>query len=341
MKVIKNKNMNKLEDFFFNSIIIEEKNGKFSQNIKKKKNSELPAGDLLIKVQYSSLNYKDALSFSGNKGVTKYYPHTPGIDAMGIIESSRTEKFKPGDKVLVTGFDLGMNTPGGFGEYISVSKDWATFLPDDLRPRDSMVLGTAGITAGLCVNSLQDKHTIKDQKAIVTGATGGVGCIAIKLLAKLGANVTAITGKEDSKEFLYSIGSNEVILRNEFLESVRKPMGKGRWDIAVDVVGGEILSGLIASMSYGGTITCCGLVASPEFDTTVFPFILRGISLIGIDSGEAPIHEKTKIWEKFAVEWKLDNLDSLHRVVDMEDMMNEIKKILNGEQVGRIVLKHN
>ena len=339
---MQDKNMNILNGKFFNSIIVEEDdNGKFSQNIKKKKISKLPVGDLLIKVKYSSLNYKDALSFYGNKGVTKYYPHTPGIDAMGIVEYSKSEKFKLGDKVLVTGFDMGMNTPGGFGEYISVSKDWVTFLQGNLRPRDSMVLGTAGITAGLCVKSLQYKHTIKGQKAIVTGATGGVGCIAIKLLAKLGADVTAITRKEDSKEFLYSIGSNEVILRNEFLESVRKPMGKGRWNIAVDVVGGEILSGLIASMSYGGTITCCGLVASPEFDTTVFPFILRGISLIGIDSGEAPIHEKTKIWEKFAAEWKLDNLDSLHRVVNMEGMMNEMKKILNGKQVGRIVLKHN
>lgn len=333
--------MNKLNEKFFNSIIIEEKNGKFSQNIKKKKISELPVGDLLIKVKYSSLNYKDALSFCGNKGVTKYYPHTPGIDAMGIIEYSRSEKFKPGDKVLVTGFDLGMNTPGGFGEYISVSEDWTTFLPDNLRPRDSMVLGTAGITAGLCINSLQYKHPIKGQKAIVTGATGGVGCIAVNLLAKLGADVTAITGKEDSKEFLYSIGSNEVLLRNEFLESVRKPMGRGLWDIAVDVAGGGILSGLIASMRYGGTITCCGLVASSKFDTTVFPFILRANSLIGIDSGEATIYEKTKIWEKFAVEWKLDNLDSLHRIVDMEEMMDEIKKILNGKQVGRIVLKHN
>ena len=331
-----------MKNKIFNAIIVDENHdGTFSQEIKEKKINELPGGDLLVKVEYSSLNYKDALSFSGNKGVTKHYPHTPGIDAVGVIKESTSSDFIIGEKVIVTGYDMGMNTAGGFGEYIRVPKKWASSLPKTLDALDSMIIGTAGLTAGLCVQSLERMNGILGKKAVVTGSSGGVGCMAVKLLSKLGADVTAITGKKEEIEFLKSIGAKEIIYRDDFLNSVRKPMSKGQWDIAVDVAGGDILSGLIASMNYGGTITCCGLVASPNFDTTVFPFILRGNSLIGIDSGETPIKEKTNIWEKFASAWKIDDLDRLHKTVDMHGLMDEIKKILKGYQVGRIVLKHN
>ena len=236
-------------DKTFNAIIVEEKkNGEFFQSIKERNISHLPKGDLLVKVKYSSLNYKDSLSFSGNKGVTKLYPHTPGIDAMGIVENSKTKEFKEGDKVIVTGYDLGMNTPGGFGEYISVPKEWVTLMPDNLGDSESMILGTAGMTAGLCVNAMLEKHKIKGEEAIVTGATGGVGCITVMLLTKLGAKVTAITGKTNSQDFLYSIGAKEVLLRDDYINSVKKPMGKGLWNIAVDVAGGKMLSTLIANM---------------------------------------------------------------------------------------------
>ncbi len=326
----------------FNALIIEENgDGTFSQNIKLKKINELPDGDLLIRVKYSSLNYKDALSFSGNKGVTKYYPHTPGIDAIGVIDHSTTSEFMKGEKVIVTGYDMGMNTSGGFGEYIRVPKEWATSLPEKLTSLDSMIIGTAGLTAGLCIQALERMDGILGKKAVVTGSSGGVGCMAVKLFSKLGADVTAITGKKEEVEFLKSIGAKKIIYRDDFLNSVRKPMCKGQWDIAIDVAGGDILSGLISSMTYGGAITCCGLVASPNFDTTVFPFILRGNSLIGIDSGEIPIKEKTNIWEKFASDWKLDDLSRLHKTVDMYGLIDEIKKILKGKQVGRIVLKHS
>ena len=195
-------------DKTFNAIIVEEnKNGKFSQNIRERNINHLPEGDLLVRVKYSSLNYKDSLSYYGNKGVTKIYPHTPGIDAMGIVVYSNTNEFSEGDKVIITGYDLGMNTPGGFGEYIRVPKEWVTLLPDNLGDSESMILGTAGITAGLCVNTLLEKHKIKGKKAVVTGSTGGVGCIAVMLLAKLGDEVTAITGKIKSKDFLLSIGA--------------------------------------------------------------------------------------------------------------------------------------
>ena len=328
-------------DKTFNAIIVEEKkNGEFFQSIKERNISHLPKGDLLVKVKYSSLNYKDSLSFSGNKGVTKLYPHTPGIDAMGIVENSKTKDFNKGDKVIITGYDLGMNTPGGFGEYISVPKEWVTLLPDKLGDSESMILGTAGLTAGLCINSINEKHKIKGKKAVVTGSTGGVGCIAVMLLTKLGAEVTAITGKTNSHNFLYSIGAKEVLLRNDYLSSVKKPMGKGSWDIAIDVAGGDMLSGLIASMKYGGIITCCGLVDSPSFTSSVFPFILRGISLVGIDSAEVSVNEKAEIWYNFANHWKLNAIQNISRNVDMHGMMGEINKISEGRQLGRVVLKH-
>ena len=328
-------------DKTFNAIIVEEKkSGEFFQTIKERNISHLPKGDLLVKVKYSSLNYKDSLSFFGNKGVTKIYPHTPGIDAMGIVENSKTKDFNKGDKVIITGYDLGMNTPGGFGEYISVPKEWVTLLPDKLGDSESMILGTAGLTAGLCINSINHNHKIKGKKAVVTGSTGGVGCIAVMLLTKLGAEVTAITGKTNSKDFLYSIGAKEVLLRNDFLSSVKKPMSKGLWDLAVDVAGGDMLAGIIASIKYGGTIACCGLVDSPSFTSSVFPFILRGISLVGIDSAEASTHEKAKIWYKFAHNWKLDGIQNISKNVDLYGMMNEINKILEGRQIGRILLKH-
>ena len=325
----------------FKAITVEEKkNGEFFQSIVERNIDHLPKGDLLVRVKYSSLNYKDSLSYSGNKGVTKIYPHTPGIDAMGIVELSKTKEFNEGDKVIVTGYDLGMNTPGGFGEYISVPKKWVTLLPDNLGDSESMILGTAGITAGLCVNVLLEKHKIKGEKAVVTGSTGGVGCIAVMLLAKLGAEVTAITGKTNSKDFLYSIGAKEVLLRNNYLNSVKKPMSKGVWDIAVDVAGGGMLAGIIASMKYGGTVTCCGLVDSPSFTSSVFPFILRGINLIGIDSAEISIKEKAVVWNNFANHWRLDAIQNISNNVDMYGMMDEVKKILEGRQVGRVVLKH-
>ena len=328
-------------DKTFNAITVEEKkSGEFFQSIKERNIYHLPEGDLLIRVKYSSLNYKDSLSYSGNKGVTKIYPHTPGIDAMGIVEFSNTKDFNEGDKVIVTGYDLGMNTPGGFGEYIRVPREWVTLLPDNLGDSESMILGTAGMTAGLCVNAIQKKHKIQGKKAVVTGSTGGVGCIAVMLLAKLGADVTAITGKINSKDFLHSLGAKEVLLRNDYLNSVKKPLGKGVWDIAVDVAGGKMLSALIANMKYGGIITCCGLVDSPSFTSSVFPFILRGINLIGIDSAENPINKKAEIWNNFANHWKLDVIQNISKNVDMYGMMDEINTILEGRQIGRVVLKH-
>ena len=325
----------------FKSLVIEENlDGSFSSSIKKKSISDLPVGELLIKVSYSSLNYKDALSVSGNKGVTRAYPHTPGIDAVGIVENSETEKFKIGDEVIVSGFDLGMNTSGGFGQYIRVPNKWACHLPNGLSALDSMAIGTAGLTAGLSAYELKKLNGIEGREAVITGATGGVGTFAIKILNILGAKITAITSKKDCEGFLKSLGADKIILRDDFLNSVRKPMNRGTWDMAIDVVGGDILSGLIPSMKYGGTIVCCGNVAGPNFEATVFPYILRANRLIGIDSAETSIDKKKKIWNLFGKEWKMYNLEKLFKSVSINEIMPEINKILSGNQIGRVVLNH-
>ena len=314
-------------------------NGKFENNIFKKSIDDLPDGDLLIRVEYSSLNYKDALSASGATGITKSYPHTPGIDASGVIEESTNHHFLVGEKVIVTGFDLGMNTSGGFAEYIRVPSSWAVKCPESLSTKESMMIGTAGLTAGLCLEEIEKHKSLKNLEVIVSGATGGVGSIAIKLLSLLDAKVTAITGKKNEYKFLYDLGSSKIIQRKELIESTRLPLSKGLYDAAVDVAGGNILTNIIASMKYNGTITACGNVASPEFETTVFPFILRGNRLIGIDSATCSISLREKIWNNFSTKWRLKNLDNICKITDLNNLDNEIEKILSGKQIGRVIVK--
>ena len=303
---------------------------------------ELPEGDLLIKVSYSSLNYKDAMSASGMPGVTRNYPHTPGIDAVGEIDSSSSKNFKEGDKVIVTGYDLGMNTAGGFGQYIKVPAEWATPLPKGLSESESMSLGTAGLTAGLSVHALEAYrgNSFEGTKSIVTGATGGVGSIALMLLSKLNSEVTAITGKKEQVDFLSGLGASEVILREDLQEVARKPIGKSLWDLGVDVVSGDVLTMLLTSLTPGGAVACSGLVGGPSFESSIFPFILRGNALLGIDSVEIPLEEKSQIWEQFSSDWKLD-LTELTKEVSLDDLENEIEKILQGNQVGRILVNLN
>lgn len=302
---------------------------------------DLPEGDLLIRVSFSSLNYKDALSASGAPGVTRNYPHTPGIDAVGTIADTNDNNFKEGDPVIVTGYDLGMDTAGGFGEYIRVPSSWAINLPSGLSERDSMSLGTAGLTAGLSIQALDDYNAnqgFDNSKSVVTGSTGGVGSIAVMLLSKLGSSVTAVTGKETQKDLLTNLGANEIISREELSEISRTPIGKTIWDFGVDVVSGNILTLLLASLKPGGAVACSGLVGGPSFESSIFPFILRGNALLGIDSVEIPLQKKLQVWENFASDWKLD-LSDLVKEVSLEELENEISTILEGGQVGRVLVK--
>ena len=326
----------------FRALEASETEGKFSLKIVEKPIADLPEGDLLIKVDFSSLNYKDAMSASGMPGVTRNYPHTPGIDAAGKIAESRVSDFKEGDEVIVTGYDLGMNTSGGFGEYIRVPSSWAVHLPKGLTAKESMSLGTAGLTAGLSIHTLDSfrEYTgLKNTKSVVSGATGGVGSISVMLLSKLGSEVTAVTGKNDQSDFLHAIGASNILSREELAETARKPIGKSLWDVGVDVASGEILSLLLTSLSPGGAVACSGLVGGPSFESSIFPFILRGNALIGIDSVEIPLKDKEHIWEHFAHDWVLEGLDKSTKEVSLDNLEVEIESILSGNQVGRVLVK--
>ena len=321
----------------YRALITSEDNKTFINSIEKKDITDLPDNDTLIKVKYSSLNYKDALSASGNKGVTRKYPHTPGIDAAGIIEETSGNKFKSGDEVIVTGYDMGMNTFGGFGEYIKVPQEWIVKKPDNLSLSESMAFGTAGLTAGLCLRKLL-AHGLKpeDGDVFVSGVTGGVGIIALMLFKKLGFNVTAITGKLDQEEFLKNLGANQVVDRNSLDLDLISPLQKPIYSGGIDVVGGKILANLICSTSQRAAIACCGMVGGLSLDTSIFPFILRGLSLFGIDSAESLIDVKKEIWSNFSSSWKLEKIDENIKDISLDELPNEIEKILKGNQIGRV-----
>ena len=319
-------------------VVSETANQKFIREIKQRDRADLPAGELLIEVKYSSLNYKDALSASGNKGVTRKYPHTPGIDAAGVVATSSTSQFGAGEQVIVTGFDLGMNTPGGFGQYVSVPAAWAVKLPQGLTLKEGMGYGTAGFTAALCVMRLMAFGLTKESgEVLVTGATGGVGSVAVGILAKLGFNVVAATGKTDEKDFLTRLGAKTIISREEADDHSGRPLQKGRWAGVVDPVGGNILATAIKSTKYGGLVAACGNTMSADLAVSVYPFILRGVSLLGVDSVEVPMNTRLRTWQKLAHDWKLD-LSGMVAECSLEELIAKIDLILEGGIRGRVVV---
>ena len=323
----------------FKALLVSEENGAFVPRVVERTVADLPAGEVLIRVQYSSLNYKDALSASGNRGVTKAYPHTPGIDAAGVVAESSASEFAAGDEVIVTGYDLGMNTAGGFGQYIRVPAAWVIKRPKGLSLREAMLLGTAGLTAALCVDKLEQAGlTPAAGPVLVTGATGGVGSIAVALLARLGYNVAASTGKAGQGEFLRQLGAQQIVPREELQEGSEKMMLKERWAGAVDTVGGDILFNVVKSLRYGASAACCGLTAGMGFKGGVAPFILRGVNLLGVDSVELPLVVKASMWDKLSLQWKLGNLESLAEEVSLEQLPKAIEQILAGQMVGRVLV---
>ena len=323
----------------YSAYYVEEIDGAFSASISELELQKPDDGFVQIKVSHSSLNYKDALSASGNKGVTRNYPFVPGIDAAGTIAAANSSEFTDGDEVIVTGYDMGMNTPGGFGEYINVPAEWVVKKPANLSSLEAMSIGTAGITAAASVLKIYDSSKASELPVLVSGATGGVGSVGVMLMSKLGKEVTALTGKSSSTDFLKSIGAENIIMRDEYLEAPAKALERPLFASAIDTVGGNVLSKMLPQISPHGVVACCGNVAGIEVNTTVFPFILRGITLAGIDSAESPIEFKTSIWNKFADEWKLD-LSSMIKVVSKESLQQEIDLILEGGQQGRVVLQH-
>jgi putative YhdH/YhfP family quinone oxidoreductase len=325
---------------FYTAWRVHEKNGGYEGAEETCSISDLPENDVLIRVTHSSLNYKDALSASGNKGVTRSYPHTPGIDAAGeVVESRRGPA--AGEQVIVTGYDLGMNTPGGFGQYIRVPADWCVPMPPGWDARKAMVYGTAGLTAGLCVEKLLKMGAAAGQgRAVVTGASGSVGSVAVEILSKIGFEVAAVSGKVDQAEPLRQLGASEVVGR-EVLEPSKKPLLKPGFANAVDTVGGAPLAELLKQISPGGSVSCCGLAGGTQVETTVLPFILRGVNLLGVDSVEIPIAEKKGVWEKLAGQWACPGAEKTARVIGRRDLGDALKAFLKAESAGKIVLDHS
>lgn len=323
-------------------LVTEQPDQRFTRDVTTRRLDALPAHDTLIRVHYSSLNFKDALSASGNKGVTRSYPHTPGIDAAGEVVETNSTSLKAGDKVIVTGYDLGMNTAGGFAEYVRVPAAWVVPMPRELNARDAMTIGTAGFTAAQCIDQLQ-RHSVDPSmgQVLVTGATGGVGCMAVALLARLGYGVVAATGKADAHDWLRQLGATQVVARAEVDDASGRPMLKERWAGVVDTVGGNILATAIKSTKRHGCVTACGLTQSHALNTTVYPFILRGVTLQGVDSAETPIAVRVQLWQRLAGEWKLSDqtLDAICIETELNDLDPLIDDILHGRIRGRVVVK--
>lgn len=329
-----------MKNRIFKALVVHEiAANRFERRIEERSVDDLPAGDVLVRVHYSSLNYKDALSATGNRGVTRRYPHTPGIDAAGVVEECTVGAFEPGDEVIVSCYDLGMNTPGGFGQYIRVPFGWLVKLPEGLTLRESMMIGTAGFTAAQSVATVMSRGVSTGAgKILVTGATGGVGSIAVYLLAREGYYVVAVTGKPEAERYLLNLGASEILLRDKARDASDKMMLKGKWAGVIDTVGGEILTTAIKSTRYGGVVTCCGNAASPDLPLNVYPFILRAVSLHGIDSAQCALETREKIWQKLAGAWKITNLQQLCTEISLDELNEAIDRILAGKLTGRMLV---
>lgn len=324
---------------FLAFLVERDSQGKFVGRVTEVSKDRLPAGEVLIRVAYSSLNYKDALSATGNPGVTRNFPHIPGIDASGTVVESASPLYQPGNKVLVTGYDMGQNTWGGFAEYIRVPVGWVVPLPRGISLRESMVYGTAGFTAALSLAAIrQRKIRRKKGDVVVTGATGGVGSLAVMLLARRGYNVVAVTGKPEQRDYLFHLGAASVISREEILGSAEKPLLPARWAAAVDTVGGETLGSIVRALHRGGCACACGLVGGAQLNLTVFPFLLRGVDLVGIASADTPYKIRTEVWRMLGDKWKPRGLASIASEIPLEGLPEKIDEILRGRVVGRIVI---
>ncbi len=323
----------------YKAYLVEENEGSFSGSIQNIPKPLLDVGKVIIKVNYSSLNYKDALAATGVRGIAKSYPFVPGIDLAGEILESSSSEFDIGDKVLATGYKIGMSEFGGFGEIVHLPLEWILKMPTNLTFEKAMSYGTAGITAAACVKKIVDASIEKKLPILVSGSTGGVGSVAVGVLSLLGYEVHAITSKVDEEKFLLKMGASKVLLKEDFMKEPTKPLDKGLYGGAVDVVGGDMLAKIISMISNHGVVSCCGNVGGAMFSSSVFPFILRGVQLSGIDSAESSLSLKKELWNLLANDWSI-NLQNQTRVIKIDAIDDEITRILNGDQIGRVVIKH-
>lgn len=313
----------------------------FSVDVKELSLNDLPEGDVLLKVEYSSINYKDSLAAIPDGNIVKSYPFVPGIDLAGTVISSENPQFKEGDKVIATSYEIGVSHFGGYSEYARIPSEWLVPLPEGLSLKEAMVIGTAGFTAALSVQRLEDNNVTPDKgKVLVTGSTGGVGSFAVSILSKLGYEVEASTGKESEQGFLKSLGATSIIPREEVYDGKVRALGKQKWAAAVDPVGGEPLASVLSQIQYGGSVAVSGLTAGTKLPSTVFPFILRGVNLLGIDSVYCPMETRLNVWNRLATDFKPDNLEQLiQQEITLEQLPEVLPTLLKGQAKGRTIVK--
>ncbi|RYM05654.1 acryloyl-CoA reductase [Sporolactobacillus sp. THM7-7] len=325
----------------FQAFVVDQPAGHFTANIKKLTLGALPQSEVLIKVLYSSVNYKDALAAIPDGKIVSAYPFIPGIDLAGMVVASEDQRYRAGDAVVATGFDIGVSHFGGFSEYASIPADWLVPLPEGLTLKEAMIFGTAGFTAALSIQRLEENGLSADKgDVLVTGATGGVGSLAVSMLAELGYSVVASTGKQTERDYLQRLGAAQVITREAIYDGTIKPLDGQRWAAAVDPVGGAALASLLSQIKYHGSVAVCGLTGGSKIPTTVYPFILRGVNLLGIDSVYCPMAERKKIWKRMATDWKpRQALDLIQKEISLNELPDVLPLILNGRVRGRMVVR--
>ena len=323
----------------FTALLLEENNGKVSSEIKKLAIQDLPEGDVLVRVEYSDVNYKDGMVVKGVGGLVRDYPHIPGIDFAGIVEQSTHSRYKAGDKVVLTGWRVGESHWGGYSQMARVNGDWLVPLPENLTTKQAMAIGTAGLTSMLCIMALEN-HGINPESGpiLVTGAAGGVGSVAVAILAQLGYSVSASTGREELHEYLTSLGASSIISRDALSEPAKRPWEKENWGGAIDTVGSTTLARLLTQINYGGSVAACGLAGGPKLETTVIPFLLRSINLLGIDSVMQPFENRVLAWDRVAKDLPINKLDTMVEVINLSGISAVAPKILSGQVRGRLVV---
>ncbi len=326
----------------FKSLMVNKTETEFTVGIKELAMDDLPAGDVTVKVAYSSVNYKDGLAAIPTGRIVSTYPFVPGIDLAGTVVSSNDSRLREGDQVIVTSYGLGVSHYGGFSQYARVPADWIVRLPEGLSLKEAMIYGTAGFTAALSIQRLEE-NGLRPEKGpvLVTGATGGVGSLAISMLAHKGYEVVASTGKEAEHGYLKMIGAQTIINRTELAPEEIRPLGKQRWAGAVDPVGGKTLAYLISTMQYGSSIAVSGLTGGVEVPTTVHPFILRSVNVLGIDSVNCPMDIRTQLWNRMASDLKPKYLLDVHKEITLQELPEALVEILQGKMRGRIVVGLN
>ncbi|MEB1807019.1 MAG: acryloyl-CoA reductase [Bacillaceae bacterium] len=327
-------------DKVFKALVVNKTEDDFSLEFKNVSTGELPKGEVLIEVQYSSVNYKDGLASIPKGKIVQSYPFIPGIDLAGTVVSSVDPRYKEGDEVIATSYEIGVSHFGGYSQYARIPGDWVVPLPKGLTLKEAMIYGTAGFTAALSVQRLEENGLTPEKgKVLVTGATGGVGSIAVAILHKRGYEVVASTGKESEHDYLHTLGANEVITRGDVVPENIRPLDKQYWAGAVDPVGGTTLAALLSRMNYGGSVAVSGLTGGIDVATTVFPFILRGVNLLGIDSVYCPMELRKVIWERMANEYKPESLAQIAVESEFNDLPQHLSSILKGQVRGRVVVK--